>query len=56
MKKPHYLITLLVVTSCTIRTREAIYWDTDIHDYKVFSTYNLKENTLKYSFYEDKGK
>ncbi|WP_165806871.1 serine hydrolase domain-containing protein [Balneicella halophila] len=50
MKKLPYLITLLVLTSCTILTREAIYWDADIDDYKVFPTYDFKENNKKYSF------
>ncbi len=52
MKRLLYFIPfLLLLNSCTILTREAIYWDADIDDYKIFPSYKFKENTQKFNFY-----
>ncbi len=52
MKRLFYLIPfLLLLNACTILTREAIYRDADIDDYKIFPSYKFKENVQKYTFY-----
>jgi CubicO group peptidase (beta-lactamase class C family) len=51
MKKLLLLIILLSsVTSCTFVSRAVRYGMPDIDDYKVFSTYNYKENPVKFQF------
>ncbi len=55
MKRLFCIVALLILlASCTILTREALYWNADIDDYKVFPTYDFTENTQKYSFYPKK--
>lgn len=39
-----------ILSSCTVLTRSIRYWDADIDDYKVFDTYEFKENETKCHF------
>ncbi len=56
MKRLFYVILLLFfLNSCTTLTREAIYRDADIDDYKIFPSYDFKENARKYSFHPKKA-